>query len=547
MEQSDLKAYEMPKWAKQYESLYDCVNYFYLKSKDKNIELLESLLDKNLEVEYYQRFSREYLLEVMEIPSPFYYLTETNVDHYYNWMYKDSEKLFKLLEDDFFKEYLDNEEIYVEMYRDFYRFQESSIYYKNVETFNFYDSKYYDKVIYIFTFSHLILYTIMKAQSYALVLLDEEDTLTIERFWLPKENLDDAFDFNWNHLIKYVFDGKGIKWFINKGKQWKEYYLWAFQAIGAIVKTQYDHKKLKEDMMLLYSEMLITLTAAGLLENNYKGGTKDLLKQSEYGYDEGTFELLKDTVENKISMLNELKYEDDYLKEAVKMLKLKIQDYQKELTPTVDTKIEHMLFLLNSVAPKDLENNSKIDGSLWNSFSEASKRDILLSLFIANNVMAYDLALLPIFRTIEREIWINYFSPYYNSQEYKDSIKAFFGDDDVFIVIESLVKQKNKIRTLENINNIGKALQDKPQEENNFINSFSRFLGDEIDNFINLSNLIETYQIGNNNLKILNIIKGIAHGGSVIKDITLKEYEEVFNIMYEAPNEIFSLIFKKNF
>ena len=91
-----------------------------------------------------------------------------------------------------------------------------------------------------------------------------------------------------------------------------------------------------------------------------------------------------------------------------------------------------------------------------------------------------------------------------------------------------------------NIPFIGRAMNDRRAlEASNIINAFSTFLGEKKEAFIDICDALDTYRIGTDRFRLVDLRNGIAHGDdNVTTKIDKICYEDVRKILYEPPVQI---------
>ncbi len=274
---------------------------------------------------------------------------------------------------------------------------------------------------------------------------------------------------------------------------------------------------------------------------------KESIEKIVVDKDADKFEFDDYKIEDLLQKIRALEKENQGLSEQLEnfkkgygVLQMQIKQLQTNDNISDDDKVENICNRIYSLFPntkgsdEDLEQFSEILDFLMDS----TKKDLQNSLALINNFENYDLALLELTRSVEREFIANFISPFQKSIYYHD-IKEPFCDKTTRKTQKYCITHNSLLvghkPTMGNIPFLGHAvLSKKAIKASNVIEAFSIFLDENKQHFADICKAFEEYKIGTDNFRIIDIRNGIAHGDDEIK-VDKDIYQEVNKILFEPP------------
>lgn len=453
------------------------------------------------------------------------------------WMDFDENELKKLLKDPFFDDY------HTIIERDFDDYPTLT---NNDNNINKLPRKY----------PVLELYSFVKLQSIAAQKLPAEATLDMQWIW---KNLDliETLDFlGFYEIIADVYKRLGMEWFTARGKTDSIMYEWTCIAINAcIITKKIPYKKLKNDLNNLYSELQIVFTANSALKyiEDMIIASLKYIEKSSHNIEDKSLEYMSlqiQLLQNELKLFKtenaNLKFENNKLKEGYELLKNQVKLLQYDTERTDDDKVEAISRRINSLFPNSVVANTDIGqfSTIFNYLKPSTQQDLKSSISLINNFQGYDLALLQLTRSVEREFIVNFIVPFQESNFYYE-IEEPFCDKKRYCITHKILMVGGK-PTMGNIPFLGRSVLDsKAMKASNIIEAFSIFLGKNREPFAKICKDLGDYEIGMKNFKLVDIRNGIAHGDDdVTGDINQDTYEQVNKLLFEPPMQILSNIIK---
>lgn len=388
-------------------------------------------------------------------------------------------------------------------------------------------------------------YAFTKLQSIAVQKLPAETTLDMQWIW---KNLDFIIELNlWGfyEIIADVYKTLGMEWFTDRGKRDPIMYEWTCLAINAcIITKRVSYDELKRDLNNLYSELLIFFTISGTLEMNQD--IIDMIVSSMEDIENSSLEVLADEIRALKEENANLKEENYKLKEGYELLKDQLKELQNDSGQSDDAKVEAISHRINSLFSKSSYEDIDISQfpSVFDSFKLSTQQDLKSAISLINNFEGYDLALLQLTRSVEREFIANFIAPFQESRLYFE-IEEPYCDKKKYCTTHKLLMVGNN-PTMGSIPFIGRAVSDsKAIRSSNVIEAFSIFLDGKREHFSKICKDLDNYRIGMKNFKLVDIRNGIAHGDdNVTSDIDQETYEQVNRMLFEPPIQILFNIIK---
>lgn len=391
----------------------------------------------------------------------------------------------------------------------------------------------------------LELYSFIKLQSLAAQKLPAELTLDMQWIWKNLDLMRDLNHLGFYETIADVYKTLGMEWFKDRGKNDPIMYEWTCMAINACIITKnIPYNELKKDLNNLYSELLIIFTINDTIKANQD--IINMVVDSLSDIENSSLDVLAQKIRSLEKENAHLKVENYKLKEGYELLKDQVTILQKDSEQSDDAKVETISHRINSLFPKSVGDNADIAQfpSIFNSLKPSTQQDLKSAVSLIDNFQEYDLALLQLTRSVEREFIVNFIIPFQESKFYY-GIKDPYCDKKRYMITHKILMVGNK-PTMGNIPFIGRAVLDsKAMKASNVIEAFSIFLDDNREPFATICKDLGNYEIGLKNFKLVDIRNGIAHGDdNVTGDIDQDTYEQVNKMLFEPPMQILSNIIK---
>ena len=456
------------------------------------------------------------------------------------WMEFDKNELDKLLKDPFFDDY----HIIIERdYDDYPRLIGKD---KNISNF----SREYPL---------LELYSFVKLQSIAAQKLPEETTLDMQWIWKNLDLISDLNHFGFYEIIADVYKRMGMEWFTARGKTDSIMYEWTCMAINScIITKKIPYKNLRNDLNNLYSELQIVFTANGTNEQNQDIvdmviDSLNYIEKSNSNIENKSLELLSLKIrllQNELTLFRKenanLKYEYNKLKEGYDLLKDQVKVLQYDTERSDDDKVEAISRRINSLFPNSIAVNTDIAkfSAIYSSLKPSTQQDLKSAISLIDNFKGYDLALLQLTRSVEREFIVNFIAPFQESNFYYAIEEPYCDKKRYSLTHKILIVGNNP--TMGNIPFLGRAVLDsKAMKASNLIEAFSMFLEDNREPFAKICKDLGEYEIGIKNFKLVDLRNGIAHGDDdVTQEIDQDTYKQVNKMLFEPPMQILTNIIK---
>lgn len=391
----------------------------------------------------------------------------------------------------------------------------------------------------------LELYAFIKLQSLAAQKLPAELTESMQFIWEDLDLMVDLDHFGFYETIADVYKTLGMEWFTERGENDPIMYVWTCMAINAcIITKKIPYNELKKDLNNLYSELLIIFTINGTLEKNQD--IIDMVIDNLSNIENSSLDVLAQKIQSLEKENANLKVENYKLKEGYELLKDQVTLLQQDSEQSDDAKVEAISHRINSLFPKSVGANIDIEqfSSIFSYLKPSTQNDLKSAISLIDNFQGYDLALLQLTRSVEREFIVNFIIPFQESNFYY-GIKDPYCDKKRYCITHKVLMVGNK-PTMGNIPFIGRAVLDsKAINASNVIEAFSIFLDDNREPFAKICKDLGNYEIGIKNFKLVDIRNGIAHGDdNVTGDIDQGTYEQVNKMLFEPPMQILSNIIK---
>ena len=333
-------------------------------------------------------------------------------------------------------------------------------------------------------------------------------------------------------------------------------YKWAYYAISAEQKMfDCDMRKLKIDILDLYLDFS---------RKNYLSESNQY-KAAVFEYITNKFEKFQKIVEvyerqleekrkREFSELQVLSNKKDHIIEnlltdnrrlliAFQMMKKSVFLIQNDPNIDIETKIDKILHNLYKCLPNKLTGDvvKKKFGEVWMNLSAYSQEDIIHSLEMFEMMQDSEFSTLALLRSVERELELNVFQPFRESELFKN-IEDF---SCTFKKVEGTHKSLQRSVTLGSIPFIGRDVNNERYiQESLVLQAFAKFLGDKKEVFTEICRSIDQYKIDNGMKSIVDLRNGIAHGDATVTEFCDEScYHDICKFIYEPPIQImFSII-----
>lgn len=458
--------YRDPPLALPCENLLEFVKYFLEVYHNRNLEQLDYLLDsefspyKDMYHQYHTNFMCKFIIKML-------YRDRYTEDKNYKgseherrmiaqWMNYDKSTLDALVEDPFFDEYLDK----------FLRLLPEPMEKERLIASISY-SGYHGLEFYVY----------FKVLGFAASLVELNRTHMLW-YYLCYEDLIEVVRFNkYNSILSPIYRKFGWQWFsTNKYGTDAQFdvtlYKWAYYAISAEQKMfDCDMRKLKIDIVDLYLDFS---------RKNYLSESNQY-KAAVFEYITNKFEKFQKIVEvyerqleekrkREFTELQVLSNKKDHIIEnlltdnrrlliAFQMMKKSVFLIQNDPNIDIETKIDKILYNLYKCLPNKLTGDvvKKKFGEVWMNLSAYSQEDIIHSLEMFEMMQDSEFSTLALLRSVERELELNVFQPFRESELFKN-IEDF---SCTFKKVEGTHKSLQRSVTLGSIPFIGRDVNNE--------------------------------------------------------------------------------------
>lgn len=387
----------------------------------------------------------------------------------------------------------------------------------------------------------LDVYSFVRLQAYATTIYPQNDLWDVNHSWTYDDFIKKIYNFGWYETISIVYKSMGIHWFADGGENDPIKYKWACFAVAACKKTgSFEDALLKKDLATIYKELLIAFTIRGTLEKNNE--VVEYVQSCITNFDEERINLLINSVRELKEEKEQLTSENRQLDKGIVILREQVRELQRNDDSSDFDKIEEIAYKLNLLSPQTDAMSDKVEQfqAIWDRLDRTTKKDIKMSIAMFEKFDSFDLALFPMIRSLEHEMNQNFFIPFHNSKAYIAIRRPYCNNSYYLKTHDALIKNPRTHPTIGNIPFIGRAMNDrKAQEASNVINAFNTFLGRKKKAFVEICNALDTYRLGTERYRLVDLRNGIAHGDDNITTKIDKEcYDDVRKILYEPPTQI---------
>lgn len=409
------------------------------------------------------------------------------------------------------------------------------------EFFNEYNkTRPYLEAIYKRAYPMLDVYSFIKLEAYATKMLPVNSLWDIHYIWTFEDFIEIICNLKWYEVIATAYQSLGIHWFTYNAENDPILYKWACYAIIATKQTNIiDYSSLKKDLIMIYKELLIALTIRDSLDKNVEiiNYVQDCITNFE-----SINHILLTTIKQLKCDQNSTIDRNKQLSEGKKLLKSQIKDLQNKGISSEEDILNEITQKIYALLPQDLSLTKTVYkfSNIWDKLDDATKKDIKTSLDAFETLNSFDIALFPMIRSLEHEFNINFFEPFHTSQAYKNVKNSNCLNPTFQKTHNSLLKKMNIHPTMGTIPFIGRAVNSiKAQEASPLIKAFATFLGNKKNQFIAICKLLDSYKLGSQKYRLVELRNGIAHGDTLItKNIDPKCYKDVAKLLYDPPLQI---------
>ena len=398
-------------------------------------------------------------------------------------------------------------------------------------------------------FPMLDVYAFVRLQAYATTILPQNDTWVINYIWTFEDFIEQIIGLHWYETISIVYKSLGIHWFADNAENDPIKYKWACYAVSACKRSgMVSDSQLKRDLNAIYKEMLIAFAIRGTLEKNqyFVEYVQDTIDQ----FDEERINKLVSNIKTLTEQNEQLIDENKQLGEGMNLLRKQISDLQNESSSKKIDNLEEIAFKINFLSPQTdgMDEKVKQFKEIWDQLDKTTKKDIKVSFSMFEKFDSFDLALFPMLRSLEHEMNQNFFIPFHSSTIYQSIEEPICNKNNYKKTHDALIIRPNSHPTMGNIAFIGRAINDrKALESSNVIRAFSAFLDDKRNEFMKICRDLDTYRIGLEKFKLVELRNGIAHGDdNITMKIDKSCYEDVRKVLYEPPVQILTQIIKNS-
>ena len=376
-------------------------------------------------------------------------------------------------------------------------------------------------------------YVVAMAELRAFSELSDVDTQMLKWFWIGSEDFIVTYKtLGLDYIVAQAYKILGYRWFCEEAYKDTVRYQYGVEAIFCAKKYAKDEeelKSLKKDLFGIYENILFSVSLFDSVDKAMQ--CAESIKESIDKWDEKEIRSCLEKI-NELEKQNQtLEKEQNKILQENEQLKNSVITIQKSNNNTDDA-IETILdriFLITKPDDKEIQ----LLKDIWDYLSNETKKDINASWLMYSEHQMFDLAVLPLLRSLEREFKNHIIKPYYSSVEYK-KVKSFNCNNQRNMQVHQCL-QKSGHPTMGNIPYIGKAVkQGKTGSE--VIDGFSRFLGNKRKEIIKVCDCIGNYKAGTEQLGLIQIRNAVAHGDDVITEkIDGKCFEDIQELLLDEP------------
>ena len=532
------------------ENLLEFVKYFLEAYYNRNLEQLDYLLDsefspyKDMYHQYHTNFMCKFIIKMLYrdryTEDKSYKGSEYERGMIAQWMNYDKNTIDALVEDSFFDEYLYN----------FIIVDPTSVKKRDL----------IDGVSQL-GYSGLEFYVYFKVLSLAASLLGFNRTHMLW-YYLCYEYLIEIIKSNqYNSILSPIYRKFGWQWFsANKSMPSDKFepvlYKWACYAICADKKMpDRSYKKLQKDMNNLFIEFSRKCAQAkcGKFEDEILQYLFEEMNRFDKEELARAIEVADIQVQKIVELEEKLKKKERRILQLEKTNESLIKSYrttvknipliQGEKDTDGTNKIDRILRHLYECLPDELAGDTlkKKFGDIWENLSEYSQDDITKSIKMFEMMQDSEFSTLALLRSVERELELNVFQPFRESELFKN-IEDF---SCTFKKVEGTHKSLQRPVTLGSIPFIGRDVNNERYiQESSVLQAFAEFLGDKKEVFTEICRSIDQYKIDNGMKSIVDLRNGIAHGDATVTEFCDEScYHDICKFIYEPPIQImFSII-----
>ena len=407
-------------------------------------------------------------------------------------------------------------------------------------------------------------YTYYKVLGLAASLLEFNRTYLLWHFLCYGDYIERIVEHKYNSILSPIYRKFGWQWFsTNKyGKEPvfdKVMYKWAYYAISAEQKMpDSDLNKLISDLTDLYTEYCIKCVQAKIdyanddlakylkakLEALHQIKDEELARANEVVEEQAQkITVLEEKTKNQRHEIYKLEKTNETLIKSYRTTVKNISLIQSEKDTDITNKIDRILRHLYECLPDELTGDTlkKKFGDIWENLSEYSQDDITKSIKMFEMMQDSEFSTLALLRSVERELELNVFQPFRESELFKN-IEDF---SCTFKKVEGTHKSLQRPVTLGSIPFIGRDVNNERYiQESLVLQAFAEFLGDKKEVFTEICRSIDQYKIDNGMKSIVDLRNGIAHGDAAVTEFCDEScYHDICKFIYEPPIQImFSII-----
>ncbi|MZP30644.1 hypothetical protein GTO91_13075 [Heliobacterium undosum] len=412
---------------------------------------------------------------------------------------------------------------------------------------NFFDDCYYDGAHHNIDF-----YVIGKCELRVLKEIPEHSQ-DIQYIWLVEDLIEIYYNLGteMKGVVAEAYKTMGWQWFAYNAKTDPIMFRWALLGLLA-AKTlgkEEQRLKVKTDLLDIYENMIIAFGVR--CEKPFVAEIIKEIKGSLISFDDDKIQRLyfelKGIKDEKII----LKQDKRKLEECLLELKRQVFGIQnKEFVDFVDEEIDvnrRVNDIIERVSCFSIISNVPFTSykflnsvnRIWNTLSYETQKDIQSSVKMLDLSIGFDIALLPLLRSLEREFSYHVFMPFKGCRDFY-SIRRFDVKNETYKKEhEALQMKNNTYPTLGTIQHFGTIDAQEAIESSDLIKLFCCFISPVLKDFKKICVDIKKLRIGTRKLRLSEIRNGIAHGKvEVTNQIDEKIYQEIATLLYDKPLEI---------
>lgn len=393
-------------------------------------------------------------------------------------------------------------------------------------------------------YAFLELYTYSKLQCLAVTQLPLKRSNMVWYFLCRQDMIASMMSCGFFTSLAGIYQKWGWRWFTCTIKETDHMdpvlYIWADCALRACKHVHNISKDvLKKDLLDLYSEFLILLARSNSLQQNEQ--YVSFLNKEIQCFDDDEIDSLKNQIQETKHQNFKLMKDKKTIERSYAVLKQEIKKLQQDQGRTDDEKAKGIIDRIYAALPENKNQTiSEINVSkVWDKLSPLTQKNVETALDLYQFCQRADYASFLLISCIETEMKCNFFAPFKESSLFH-SIEVDFCNNKRYKQVHNALYKTGIYPTMGTIPFVGRSVNSpKAIAASEVIAKFAEFLGDEKEAFCKICRAIDTYRMGLNNLSILRIRNGVAHGDPEVEEECDQQcFKDIKHFLYDPPLQI---------